>query len=85
MKYLVLAVVVLVAVWWLRAKVSRSESHETNHADRDRASARKQADRAIEAMVACAHCGVHVAASEAVQGHQGLYCGEAHRALAEPR
>jgi uncharacterized protein len=38
-----------------------------------------------EAMVDCAHCGLHLPASEAVQGDAGqVYCSAAHRA-AGPR
>lgn len=33
-------------------------------------------------MCACAHCGVHLPRSEAVQGQRGLYCSAAHRSAA---
>ncbi len=37
-----------------------------------------------EAMVRCAHCGLHLPAADAVQGRQGSYCSDAHRKTAEP-
>lgn len=36
------------------------------------------------AMVECAHCGVHLPASDAVQGKRGSYCSAAHRQIQEP-
>jgi uncharacterized protein len=35
-------------------------------------------------MLACLHCGVHVASGEAIMGKRGAYCSSAHRAAAEP-
>jgi uncharacterized protein len=35
-------------------------------------------------MVACAHCGLHLPATDAVQGKQGIYCSNAHRQAREP-
>lgn len=34
-------------------------------------------------MLACAHCGVHLPASDAVTGRSGSYCSVDHRKLAE--
>ncbi|WP_342620735.1 PP0621 family protein [Rhodoferax sp. GW822-FHT02A01] len=36
------------------------------------------------AMVVCAHCGVHLPATEAVHGAQAVYCSAAHRLAREP-
>ena len=33
----------------------------------------------LEGMVACAHCGVHLPASEALRDHGRSYCNAAHR------
>jgi uncharacterized protein len=33
----------------------------------------------LEGMVACAHCGVHLPASEALLTHGRSYCSAAHR------
>ncbi|MFD2377036.1 PP0621 family protein [Ottowia pentelensis] len=42
-----------------------------------------RSDGAVQPMVACARCGVHVPQSSAVSGRAGLYCCEAHRREAE--
>jgi len=38
-----------------------------------------------EAMVRCAHCGLHLAAAEAVQDGGLRYCSEAHRRAGSAR
>jgi uncharacterized protein len=35
-------------------------------------------------MVACARCGLHLPAGEAVQGKRGVYCSAAHKLAQEP-
>lgn len=76
MKYLVVVVVVLAVVWLLRGQRRRKESPP-------RASAPRR--EALQEMVDCAHCGVHLPASDAVRGEDGRhYCTAAHR-LAGPR
>lgn len=67
MKYLLLILIVLAVLWLARASRRRS------------APPRPQPPGRGEAMVACAHCGVHLPRSEALPGRGGLYCGEAHR------
>lgn len=70
MKYLVLLLVVL-GVWWLvRTKVRRVDPPGPAH-------------KPLQSMVACAHCGVHLPAGEALPGRGGVFCGEAHRAAYE--
>jgi uncharacterized protein len=75
MKYLLVAVVVLVAIWWLRAKISAQDRSD----NKPPTSPRKNFAGPAEAMLACRHCGVHVAASECVTGRLGSYCSEPHR------
>lgn len=72
MKYLVVLAVVVGVFWWA---LSRRPVIRNKAAGR---SSPKQA------MVACAHCGVHLPQSEAVVGPAGNFCSEAHR-LAGPR
>ncbi|MCK6425547.1 MAG: hypothetical protein L6Q75_10705 [Burkholderiaceae bacterium] len=36
----------------------------------------------VQPMVRCDHCGVHLAASDALQAHGRHYCCEAHQAAA---
>ena len=66
MKYLVLLLVIVGVLWLVRT----------------RSGAAPKAPRrpgAPQAMIACAHCGVHLPRSEAVAGADGVYCSEAHR------
>lgn len=52
-------------------------------------SARRQPPAAgpdAELIVQCAHCGIHIPVSEAVQDPAGmLFCSDAHRLLHAPR
>jgi uncharacterized protein len=69
-KLLLLLAVIAIVLWWAGAgRASRVRS--------------KQASRQPqpEAMVQCAHCGVHLPRGEAVGEGDALYCSEAHRAL----
>lgn len=76
MKYLVVILVVLAVVWLLRSQRRRDDPPP-------RASAPRR--DAVQEMVDCAHCGVHLPATEAVRGEDGRhYCSPAHR-LAGPR
>jgi uncharacterized protein len=72
MKFLVVLLAVLLLLWLLfgRSRASRGESPRGKGA---------RASAASEGMVACAHCGVHVPVSEALQRDGLSYCGAAHR------
>jgi uncharacterized protein len=92
MKYLIWLVVLLAVVVWLqRAKKSMLAGGDATGADADvdavqrpKASRfRRNADGGAEAMVQCAHCGIHFPVSEAVVHASGAhYCSEEHRRLA---
>lgn len=71
MKFLIWAVVGIVVVMWLmRKKPSSSQA----------SAPAENAERQIEAMVQCAHCGVHIPASEARISEAGkTFCSEEHR------
>jgi len=80
MKFLLVLGVVLFGIWlWKHnreaAKIARQEQ------------ARPPTPPAATAtpahMVACAHCGLHLPLHEAVTGHSGHYCSDAHRAAHE--
>lgn len=73
MKFLVVALAVLVLLWLLfgRSRRPRRDSPPGGRAARTPA--------VSEGMVACAHCGVHVPLSEALQRDGLHYCGAAHR------
>lgn len=72
MKFVILLVAVLVLLWLLFGRTRRVD-REAPPAKASRGSI------ASEGMVACAHCGLHVPASEAVQREGLSYCGVAHR------
>lgn len=72
MKYvIVLAIVFLVAWRWRSARDSRIAQQQP------------KAQAQPTDMVACQQCGLHLPASEALQGRQGPYCSPAHRQAAE--
>jgi uncharacterized protein len=77
MKYLLVFVVVLVAIWFWR---------QGRQVDNDKAPPAPSPVKPLPpptAMVACLHCGTHLPETEAVRGQQGAYCCEEHRRLRE--
>ncbi|KAF3998637.1 PP0621 family protein [Glaciimonas immobilis] len=96
MKYVIWLVIALaVVVWFQRVKKNIVHKGGTgpNDAGRDNAAGAAGARNArpsslsgasspVEEMVACAHCGLHFPASEAVTDYVGtVFCGEEHRRL----
>lgn len=76
MKYLIVVVVILAVVWLVRSQRRRR---------RDAPGASAPRPAAVQQMVDCAHCGVHLPASDALSDPDGRhYCSPAHR-LAGPR
>lgn len=73
MKWLLILGLVLVGVWLWRS------SRETPG---PRQPAPPTPTGPLE-MVRCAHCGLHLPASDAIPGQQGLYCSAEHRQRAE--
>jgi uncharacterized protein len=74
-KYLVIFLIVLAIAWRWRA---------SRDAQRSIKSQSKPAEPATVEMVACAHCGVHIPAQDAITGNKGVYCRVAHRQQMEP-
>jgi uncharacterized protein len=71
-----LVIIAAVVMWLLRAKKALHRSGAA-HAE---PSADKATGRAAEAMLQCAHCGVHFPASDAVGSLAGpVFCSEQHR------
>lgn len=72
MKYLIVLLVVLLLGWLLLRKPAQKTP-------------RRDATAAPQAMVACAHCGVHLPRADALRadGREDYYCSQAHR-LAGP-
>jgi len=61
----------LAGVWLWRVLTSRSRQQPSTP------------QKPPVAMVCCHQCGVHVPASDAVMGHKGPYCNQAHLKQAE--
>ena len=79
MKYLVLAVIVLIAIAWLRQQGRRSRGDSPPQRPPD-ANPAASAAAAPQDMVRCARCGLHVPAADAVTDAAGrTYCCVAHR------
>lgn len=73
MKYLIVVLVVVIAVWLMLRDRKRQPP----------AQPRKGHGATPAAMVQCMHCGVHLPRSDATLDHRGAFCSEAHR-LAGP-
>jgi len=83
MKYVLVLLVVLV-VGWLALGRHRRRGEPPEAAKRNTPS-RPAPGAAPQAMVACAHCGVHLPAADALVDPQARrYCSESHRS-AGPR
>lgn len=76
LKYLLLALVLI----WLVYSPGIRRLLRGHDAPRPSAQRPPEASPHAESMVRCAHCGVHLPASEALTGPQGhAYCSAAHR------
>jgi uncharacterized protein len=74
MKYLLVLAVVFVAIWLWR-KARREELRSRPPPPRATPAVGKP-----QAMVRCAHCGLHLPAADAISGPDGaVYCSVAHR------
>jgi uncharacterized protein len=63
-----------VVVWWLFGRKPRQPLD-------GKSPGRPGRSAAVEDMVACAHCGVHLPRADAVVDGTDLYCGDEHRRL----
>ncbi|EGI76265.1 PP0621 family protein [Hylemonella gracilis] len=80
MKFLLLLLIILLAIWLLRS--GRTAEPQTKRpSDSTR---RPPPQSAPEDMVRCAHCGLHLPMHEAVASSSAYYCSVEHRRLAEP-
>jgi uncharacterized protein len=80
MKYLVLLAVIAAVVWWALSR--RPGQGKPN--DSKAGKPAKQGAVHTQAMVSCAHCGVHLPGNETLSDATGNYCSESHR-LAGPK
>ncbi len=83
MKYLLVLIVVGVGIWMLSARLRKGRERREDPAAGERADAGAARDDTPVRMVACAHCGVHLPAAEAVFAGDMPFCSDAHR-LAGP-
>ena len=71
---IILVVLAVIALWWLLRATFRPRERPPNAT---------AADPSPKAMLACAHCGVHLPRDEVLPGRGGVFCGAAHRAAFE--
>lgn len=84
MKYLIWAVILYFAWRWYLASKENASNDEGGRAagPADGAASATAGEGAVEKMVGCAHCGIHLPLSEALTGvDHRHYCCEEHRAL----
>lgn len=75
MKFLLWAALAAIVIMWLTRGKKISSSQNAAASDASAAP-----DKVIEPMVQCAHCGIHLPASEAVTAPSGnVFCSEEHR------
>jgi len=76
LKYLLVLIVIAIGFWMVSTR-SRKPS------DRNRPSAGKPEapSAAPQAMLRCAHCGLHLPAADVVTDGSLAYCSDAHRRL----
>ena len=79
MKYVLVLLVIVFVLWWMWGRGGRGERSTGRRA------AEAAPGQAPEAMVRCAHCGVHLPRSDALPAPDGaLYCSAAHRLAGPP-
>lgn len=74
MKFLLLAVIIALVIWFARRGRGRVQPPNT-----PKAPTAPDAADAPQRMVACVQCGMHLPSAEALPGRGGVFCGEAHR------
>lgn len=80
MKYVVLALVLLVVIWLFFGRKQRSDGDAQRPGSDDPSRSPAAPPAQAQSMVACAHCGLHLPRAEALADGDGrLYCGPAHR------
>lgn len=80
-RVLIIAALIGLVAWWAMSRLrARDARDDAEHTRRERGAGRRNGRRGPQAMVACAHCGVHLPRAEAVADGAGrLYCGDEHR------
>lgn len=75
MNKLLIFVLVMLAIYWIRRRLSAPASKGGERAATGKAKRRGEPEK----MLACAHCGVHVPESEGVRGEHDFFCCAEHR------
>lgn len=75
MKFVLLVLAVLVLLWLLQRSARRARP--------PRPPSRAGAETPPQAMLSCAHCGIHLPRDEALPGRGGVFCSDTHRAAYE--
>ena len=78
MKYLVIAAVIAIVVFWL-LRTGKDKSRRAPEPPARRKSASASSAAATETMLGCAECGTFVPASEALMLGRQAFCCEEHR------
>ena len=85
MKYLLVLLVVAFGLWSLLTRLRGGRGGRVSRGDgAGQGSTPGKGDATLAPpleMVECAHCGLHLAATDAVAEGSRLYCGDAHRRL----
>ena len=80
MKYLLVLLVVGIGIWMLVARL-RGGGVAKRQEDAKQADKPAGKTQGPVAMVACAHCGLHLPAADALPAGSRLYCTDSHRRL----
>lgn len=80
LKFLLVLIVVGIGVWSLLSRLRGPDRGGAKQGTAD-----KPATATPEAMVACAHCGLHLPVADAVPEGSRLYCSDVHRRLGPAR
>lgn len=80
MKYLLVLAVVVIAIWlWRKGRQEELRARPPPPSHRPAVGSPAE-------MVRCAHCGLHLPATDAIRGAGGsVYCSAAHRKSAEEK
>ncbi|MBK5205748.1 MAG: hypothetical protein JJD98_10170 [Polaromonas sp.] len=77
MKYLLVTALAVLVFWlWRHKRQAEKNADASSRSPRPRTPSK---ETEITEVVACDFCHVHLPRSEALIGHKGIYCSDAHR------
>lgn len=71
MKFVLFVVALLALLWLIKGSIGRRVPPPRTP---------ERSDPALQTMVTCAQCGLHLPRTDALPGRGGVFCGDAHRA-----